>query len=382
MPQAHWFSLSKTPFLARSSHCIAATEAGVLIVYGGELKPRTPIDAGLRQDGTAKASLHVFDLSKSLLSQGWRVLSPDTKTISGDPDKAIPEPRVGAATVWTEGALYLWGGRGGTDMAPLDPYQTGVWKALIDLGKGAPQSVRWERITAANEDEAPAPRSYHTAVAHGDRIYVHAGCPETGRLSTLHAFDVKGLRWKTLAPAPDPGRGGTALIATKVAGEKDVLLRYGGFCGHELPAAGEVDIYVVSVDRWATVQPTADPIHGTPGARSVHGFTPFQSPLPELANAVAVVYHGERDASSQGHAGAGTFWDDVWLLSKEPGDDLLAGWAWQRLDVIGDDHLPEGRGWFPPVSWVDSNGETKVVMFGGLLSDNTRSDELWELEIN
>ena len=162
----------------------------------------------------------------------------------------------------------------------------------------------------------------------------------------------------------------------------DVAIPHAGFCGHELPAAGEVDIYVVSVDRWATVQPTADPVHGTPGARSVHGFTPFQSPLPELANAVAVVYHGERDASSQGHAGAGTFWDDVWLLSKEPGDDLLAGWAWQRLDVIGDDHLPEGRGWFPPVSWVDSNGETKVVMFGGLLSDNTRSDELWELEIN
>ena len=57
---------------------------------------------------------------------------------------------------------------------------------------------------------------------------MHAGCPEKGRLSTLHAFDVKDLRWKTLAPAPDPGRGGTALIATKVAGEKDVLLRYGG----------------------------------------------------------------------------------------------------------------------------------------------------------
>lgn len=186
MPQAHWFSLSKTPFLARSSHCIAATGNGVLLVYGGELKPRTPIDAGLRQDGTAKASLHVFDLSKSLLSQGWRVLSPDTKTISGDPDKAIPEPRVGAATVWTHGALYLWGGRGGTDMAPLDAYQTGVWKALIDLGKDAPQSVRWERITAVNEDEAPASRSYHTAVAYGVRVSLSRSRPGAHSRSRSH----------------------------------------------------------------------------------------------------------------------------------------------------------------------------------------------------
>ncbi len=131
-----------------------------------------------------------------------------------------------------------------------------------------------------------------------------------------------------------------------------------------------------------TVEPNTDPSHGSPGPRSVHGLTSYRSPLPELANAVAIVYHGEREPPVQGSNSAGTFWDDVWLLSKEPGDDLLSGWAWRRLDVIADDHLPEGRGFFPPVSWVDSHGDTKVVMFGGLLADHTRSDELWELEIN
>ncbi|KAI0756257.1 galactose oxidase [Daedaleopsis nitida] len=386
MPQAHWFSLSKTPFLARSSHCIAVTESGIILVYGGELKPREPIDSGTRQDGTPIGSLHVFDLAKSLLSQGWRMLTPDTKLLAEDADagKAIPVPRVGATTLWHGDALYLWGGRGGVDMAPLDAYQAGVWKATVHSAQGPLQSVRWERISAENEDEAPEPRSYHTAVAHGGHIYVHAGCPESGRLSTLHTFSLQDKQWKTLASAPEPARGGTVLVAAALAEETSVLLRYGGFCGHELPAAGEVDIYVVSQDKWVTVQPTADPAHGSPGPRSVHGFTPFQSPLPELANAVAVVYHGERDASNAGHAAAGSFWDDVWLLSKEPGGDILAGWAWQRLDVVSedDDHFPEGRGWFPPVSWVDPHGESKVVMFGGLLSDNSRSDELWELEIN
>ena len=155
-----------------------------------------------------------------------------------------------------------------------------------------------------------------------------------------------------------------------------------GFCGHELPAAGEVDVYIISEDKWITVQPTADPAHGVPGPRSVHGFARYQSPLPELANAVAVLYHGERETSKLGHAGAGDFWDDAWVLSKEPGEDVMAGWTWQKLDVVGDDHLPEGRGWFPPVSWVDDHGDAKVVMFGGLLSSNSRSDELWELEIS
>ncbi|KAI0699377.1 galactose oxidase [Cerioporus squamosus] len=374
MPQAHWFSLSKTPFLARSSHCIAVTKSGVLIVYGGELKPRTPIDSGSGHDTTPRGSLHAFDLAKSVLSQGWKLLTSDTNNIApGEADAPIPEPRVGAATIWHRDALYLWGGRGGKDMTPLDAYQAGVWKATVHSSQGPQQSVRWERIAAGNEDEAPIARSYHTAVAHGDHLYVHAGCPASGRLST-HA--------RTLAPAPEPGRGGTALVATIIAGDKDVLLRYGGFCGHELPPSGEVDVYDISEDTWVTVQPSADPAHGTPGPRSMHGFVQFKSPLPELANAVVVVYHGERDASSLGHAGAGTFWDDVWILTKEPNDNISSGWQWQKPDVVADDHLPEGRGWFPPVSWIDGHGDTKIVMFGGLLSSNDRSDELWELEIN
>ncbi|KAI0737043.1 hypothetical protein C8Q80DRAFT_1215052 [Daedaleopsis nitida] len=268
MPQAHWFSLSKTPFLARSSHCIAVTESGIILARW-----------------YSHGSLHVFDLARAC-SRRMRMLTPDTKLLAeARCRKAIPVPR------------------GGSGHAPLDAYQAGVWKATVHSAQGPLQS---------NEDEAPEPRSYHTAVAHGY-----------------------------------PARGGTVLVAAALAEETSVLLRYGGFCGHELPAAGEVDIYVVSQDKWVTVQPTADPAHGSPGPRS-------------LANAVAVVYHGERARVTPG------------TPPPVPGGDILAGWAWQRLDVVSedDDHFPEGR------------GESKVVMFGGLLSDNSRSDELWELEIN
>lgn len=169
MPAAHWFSLSKTPFLARSSHCVSVTKSGALIVYGGELKPRTPIDTGVGCDTTPRGSLHVFDLSKGLLSQGWRMLTPDSKHAAADADTgpSLPEPRVGATTVWLNDALYLWGGRGGQDMTPLEAQQAGIWKATIRAAEGPQQSVRWERVAAVNEDQAPEPRSYHASVAHG-----------------------------------------------------------------------------------------------------------------------------------------------------------------------------------------------------------------------
>ncbi len=255
MPAAHWFSLSKTPFLARSSHCVAVTKSGILIVYGGELKPRAPIDTGVGYDTTPRGSLHVFDLAKGLLSQGWRMLTPDPKhaaTAGAGTELSLPEPRVGATTVWLNDALYLWGGRGGQDMAPLGAQQAGIWKATIRAAEGPQQSVRWERVAATNEDQAPEPRSYHTSVTHGvcspftlescfvwdvpahayalfsqDNIYIHAGCPTSGRLGTLQAFNVSNSEWKSLASAPEPGRGGTSLAATTVAG-KDVILRFGG----------------------------------------------------------------------------------------------------------------------------------------------------------
>ena len=168
MPAAHWFSLSKTPFLARSSHCVAVTKSGILIVYGGELKPRTPIDTGVGYDTTPRGSLHVFDLAKGLLSQGWRMLTPGAAPgADADQTESPPEPRVGATTVWLNDALYLWGGRGGQDMTPLGARQAGVWKATIRAAEGPQQSVRWERIAATNEDQAPEPRSYHVSVPHG-----------------------------------------------------------------------------------------------------------------------------------------------------------------------------------------------------------------------
>lgn len=99
---------------------------------------------------------------------------------------------------------------------------------------------------------------------------------------------------------------------------------------------------------------------------------------------MAILYHGERDASSLGHAGAGSFWDDVWLL-KCRADDVAVGmrdWQWEKVQVESDEN-PEGRGWFPSAVWFDGDeGKPKVVLYGGLLSSNERSGELWVLDVD
>lgn len=156
-----------------------------------------------------------------------------------------------------------------------------------------------------------------------------------------------------------------------------------GFSGYELPSsAGSLDVYSITDDKWYTVQPAADPVHGYPGPRSVSGFTSFRSTSPTLQDTVAVLFHGERDASTLGHAGAGTFWDDVWLLTKNRELSATEGWAWKWVSVAAADGktLPEGRGWFASAGWMDDK-KTRIAMQGGLLSSNERSDELWELEI-
>ncbi|KAG6369560.1 hypothetical protein JVT61DRAFT_14264 [Boletus reticuloceps] len=57
--------------------------------------------------------------------------------------------------------LYVWGGCGGVDMAPLDRFQAGIWKASLDaLDIPSTTTIAWDRLSAVNDDSDAAPLRY------------------------------------------------------------------------------------------------------------------------------------------------------------------------------------------------------------------------------
>jgi hypothetical protein len=149
-----------------------------------------------------------------------------------------------------------------------------------------------------------------------------------------------------------------------------------GFAGRELGEDNALDIYTISSDTWSTVQPRPDPNNGIPGPRSVHGFVGLSN---AHTPALAILFYGELEPSSTGHAGAGKFWDDIWVLASDP--DHESGVSWFRIDSYSG-LKPESCGWFPSASWVDSKDKSVIVLHGGLLSSNQRSIETYLLQID
>jgi N-acetylneuraminic acid mutarotase len=271
------------------------------------------------------------------------------ETISSNSES--PQPRVGSAITTLAGKLYMFSGRGGVEMAPLEEHGK-LW--VFDTGKS-----NWSQI-APNESGAPYPegRSYHAMTGNGsDTLYVHAGCPEHGRLSDLWEFNIESKKWKKLADAPGPSRGGPSLAYLK-----GHVYRMNGFDG-KTEQGGSLDRYDPSSASWTT---TTFPPNGKAGpiARSVCSLLAVQV----FGRPSLVTLFGESDPSNLRHAGAGKMLDDIWAFDVESE-------VWQRLKISG--LSPPPRGWFD----ADVVGDNEIVVSGGLAESNARLDDIWLLTL-
>lgn len=223
-----------------------------------------------------------------------------------------------------------------------------------------PNNCAWCFI-AQSDPSAPYPaaRSYHCMASDSnDLIYVHAGCPASGRLSDLWSFSVSKRAWTQHADAPGPTRGGTSITFSD-----GKLYRMNGFDGkHE--QGGIIDVYDIEQDTWTSKDFVADGRDG-PVARSVSTLLPVE----REGRTMLVALFGERDPSSLGHAGAGKMLGDVWLYDIEDG-------SWRNVEV-GSGEAPPARGWFD----ADVLDQTKLVVAGGLNEMNERLDDIWVLSI-
>ncbi|KAK4547472.1 hypothetical protein LTR36_001128 [Oleoguttula mirabilis] len=325
-----WTKLAAAEQLQRSSHTVSAVGSS-LYVFGGELKPRQPKDN----------DVHVVDIDAASKKPTAKVASHQYRD--------GPSARVGSASTGLGSKVYFFSGRGGEAMAPVDE-EGHLWEL-------EPSTSRWT-LLAPLSDAHPAARSYHAMTSDGkDTIFLHAGCPEQGRLGDLWSFDLATKQWRERKAAPEPQRGGTSIAFT--AGK---LYRMGGFDG-KTEQGGSLDIYDPNTDDWSTLHYNADGKSG-PGARSVAALLPIA--IDGKQHLVSMF--GESDPSSLGHQGAGNMLGDVWAWSI---DDEM----WRPICAS---NMPAPRGWFD-ADVVTLDGKQSIVVVGGLAHSNDRLDDAWLL---
>ncbi|GAO19458.1 uncharacterized protein UV8b_00132 [Ustilaginoidea virens] len=325
--QATWERID-IPSLPRSSHTLNVV-SGCAYVFGGEVEPRQPVDNDMHiirlPFSSAGADYHkVRAKATALPEQSQQQHSPPAlsesptahqaqsslddvalqETSSGKgkeiaKDEAsgmgqVPGPRVGHATAVIGSRIFLFGGRGGPDMQPLQEAGR-VW--VYDT-----RSHTWSYLDPAPAVKGgaivphPAPRSYHCATATnrphdtphpagfkkpqtwrqwalGDAaktgipqkpvvgyvaeeavdqesdgygtLLIHAGCLASGdRTGDLWAFDVRARTWTELPAAPGPSRGGSSICISKSR-----LYRFGGYDG-ETEAGGQLDFLHLEVETF------------------------------------------------------------------------------------------------------------------------------------
>ena len=343
------------------------------LVYGGEFRPRQPVDNKL------------YSISFSS--------SDNVRHFDIDDEAEAPDPRVGSASTTVGDEIYLFSGRGGPSMKPLDEAGS-LWSLSFSDTPAETQGVDPRSTTAtpawsmvrpstsistspsASRDGSdgdasfncawPEPRSYHAMTSESDgTIYLHAGCLTNGRLSDLWAFQLYNRRWIRLADAPSPARGGTSIAFAHKQGEAcGKLYRMNGFDG-KTEQGGAIDVYDLEMNNWSSIKFEPDGIHG-PEPRSVGCLLSMTIGGRESL----VTFGGERDPSSLGHERAGKMSGDAWAWD-------LGSQTWNRVETDGD--CPCARGWFAADVVSGSDGKDAMVLHGGLDEQNQRLGDVWLL---
>ena len=323
--RAIWKRIPTDVHLPRSSHSLSIIK-GRGYVFGGEIEPRNPVDN----------HVHVFTIP---VSENDIVDHQVVLPVSID-HSDVPSGRVGHTAATIDARIYIFGGRGGKSMQPLEE-RGRVW--VFDTKRS-----RWTHLDPKNGSPFPPARSYHSSTStlhpisdgndltadlvggvasgfddHGT-IFVHGGCLASGRTAEVWGFDVASRIWSRYPDAPGSPRGGASL-----AFSQDRLYRFGGFDG-ERELGGSIDFLYFSVSSFddkggkgeLAVTPRTGiwgsvPFAGAagPGNRSVAG---LQAITTGQGRNYLLLFLGERQPSSSGHETAGRFWEDVWSFQIKP----------------------------------------------------------------
>ena len=401
--RAKFQKLATSSPLPRSSHSLSFIR-GKAYIFGGEIQPRQPVDN----------DMHIYTMPPLGISEADYEC---VKAQAAGENEEMPAPRVGHTAATIGNCIYIFGGRGGKEMKPLEE-DGRVWEFNTTTRK-------WKCLQPVQGSPYPAARSYHSSTAtehplpvsapagptdinaHGT-VFIHAGCPASGRETDVWAFDVAARTWSPFPNAPEPARGGPCLVYTQ-----NRLYRFGGFDG-KAELGGQIDYLDVAVStindqsgqgelmvhsptgKWETINfPHNMPV---PGDRSVAGMQPIST---GQGRNYLLLFLGERDPSSVGHDGAGKFWDDVWAYQlqsegmtaasvKDTARQLFGAevgeHSWAKVEIAestmsdGIRARPSERGWFASTQCRDLDS-CSVLLWGGVNTKNEREGDGWILKV-
>jgi hypothetical protein len=196
--KAKWHRIDSPP-LPRSSHSLSVI-AGRAYIFGGEVSPREPVDN----------DMHVITLPSGTVS------SADYRSFPAKPESAgglVPEKRVGHTAAVIGDRIFVFGGRGGKDMKPLEENgrvwiystRTDTWSFLDPMpGTPYPAARSYHSSVAIEKPEAPSKTVQINQTLEEPKIgriaegaqtdeerggngtfFVHAGCPNSGQTNDL-----------------------------------------------------------------------------------------------------------------------------------------------------------------------------------------------------
>ena len=441
------FKPIKAPSIPRSSHTLSVVKNRAYI-FGGEISPRQPVDN----------AMHIVTLPSTELTEADYQEIPAKSSSS---DGEVPAARVGHTASVIGGEIYVFGGRGGSSMSALEENgrvwvfstTTKTWSHLDPEPSAPHPEARSYHASASTAHPLPPPsHSSSTPAPDADLAYpedpstepplnaeppppytygtliIHAGCLSSGsRTSDTWSFDVSSRTWAPFPTAPDPARGGTSLALVH-----DRLYRFGGFDGtREL--GGAMDYLDLNISdeyddksgkglmalaprppatwRSNVFAPSSDKDgkggnRTAPANRSVCGLAPVST---GQGRKYLLVVCGEGEASKEGHAGAGRFFDDVWsfqlkpeggtasavkdatrsvLMGKETGEADAVEVRYFTPTAEADRMVQEGqkkplgrRGWFASSNCEDAVGVGSVLVWGGVGEDNERLGDGWIISV-
>ncbi|KAL8939408.1 MAG: hypothetical protein Q9216_003373 [Gyalolechia sp. 2 TL-2023] len=407
--KATWCRLAISRPLLRSSHSLSVIK-GKAYIFGGEEQSTTqPVGN----------DMHVLTLPSSTVNDvDYQIIPAKGSTENSE----LPASRIGHTAAVVNDRIYVFGGRDGDTTEPLQE-NGAVWEydtkmnywSRLDPVKGSPHpKARYYHSSTSTVHPLPSQED-HTDAAYGDvdpeahgTIFIHGGCTASGRLKDVWGFDVAARTWSPFPDPPGEARGGSSLTFTQ-----DRLYRFGGFDGkvqlggqidyldmvtttfHDQGGRGELAV-TSATGKWQTVAPeSSSPMPGNRSGAGLHPVTTGQG------RNYLILFLGEKNSSSDGDKGVGKFWDDVWSFQLRPEGMTAASFkdatrelvgaktaehTWAPVDIPettmtgGKQEAPGQLGWFASAPGHDLDPGS-IVLWGGMASNSSRSDEGWMLVV-